>query len=71
MKKLLGLVLALCLLLGCTAALADPITLTYAEVNPVEGTIVGELAKAFKNQGGRALRRLRADRHPGQRRAGL
>ena len=35
MKKLLGILLALALLLGCTAAFADPITLTYAEVNPV------------------------------------
>ena len=48
MKKLLGILLALCLLLGCTAALADPIKLTYAEVNPIDGTIVGEVAKAFK-----------------------
>ncbi len=49
MKKLLGIVLALALLLGCTTALADePITLTYAEVNPLDGTIVGEMAKAFK-----------------------
>ena len=51
MKKLLGILLALALLLGCTAALADdPITLTYAEVNPLEGTIVGEMAKAFKGK---------------------
>ncbi|MBR6165130.1 MAG: TRAP transporter substrate-binding protein [Clostridia bacterium] len=49
MKKLLGIVLALALLLSCTAALADdPITLTYAEVNPLDGTIVGEMAKGFK-----------------------
>ena len=48
MKKLIALVLALVMALGCTAALADPITLTYAEVNPLEGTIVGEMAKAFK-----------------------
>jgi len=49
MKKLLGILLALALLLGCTAALADdPITLTYSEVNPLDGTIVGEMAKAFK-----------------------
>jgi len=48
MKKLLGILLALALLLGCTAAMADPITLTYAEVNPLDGTIVGEMAKAFK-----------------------
>ena len=49
MKKLLGILLALAMLLGCTAALADdPITLTYSEVNPLDGTIVGEMAKAFK-----------------------
>jgi TRAP-type C4-dicarboxylate transport system substrate-binding protein len=48
MKKLLGILLALALLLGCTAAMADPVTLTYAEVNPLDGTIVGEMAKAFK-----------------------
>ena len=49
MKKLLGILLALALLLGCASALADdPITLTYAEVNPLDGTIVGEMAKAFK-----------------------
>ena len=49
MKKLLGIILALALLLGCASALADdPITLTYAEVNPLDGTIVGEMAKAFK-----------------------
>ncbi len=50
MKKLLGILLALSLLLGCTAALADPVTLTYAEVNPLDGTIVGEMAKAFKEK---------------------
>ena len=50
MKKLLGILLALTLLLGCTAALADPVTLTYAEVNPLDGTIVGEMAKAFKEK---------------------
>lgn len=48
MKKLLGILLAISLLLGCTAALADPVALTYAEVNPLDGTIVGEMAKAFK-----------------------
>ena len=49
MKKLISLFLVLALLLGCGAALADdPITLTYAEGNPREGTIVGEMAKAFK-----------------------
>ena len=51
MKKLLGILLALALLLGCASALADdPITLTYAEVNPLDGTIVGEMAKAFKQK---------------------
>ncbi|MBR3106891.1 MAG: TRAP transporter substrate-binding protein [Clostridia bacterium] len=49
MKKFLGIILALALLLSCASALAeDPITLTYAEVNPLDGTIVGEMAKAFK-----------------------
>ena len=49
MKKLLGIVLVLAMLLGCASALAeDPVTLTYAEVNPLDGTIVGEMAKAFK-----------------------
>ena len=49
MKKVFALVLSLALLIGCTAALADdPITLTYAEVNPVEGTVVGDVALAFK-----------------------
>ena len=51
MKKLLAVLLALVMVLGCTAALADdPITLTYAEVNPLDGTIVGEMAKAFKEK---------------------
>lgn len=51
MKKLIGLFLALIMLVSCTAALADdPITLTYAEVNPLEGTIVGEFATAFKTK---------------------
>ena len=50
MKKLIGLFLALSLLVGCSAAMADTVTLTYAEVNPLEGTIVGEMAKAFKNK---------------------
>ena len=48
MKKMLALTLAMALLLSCTAALADPVKLTYAEVNPLDGTIVGEMAKAFK-----------------------
>ena len=48
MKKLVGLLLAVAMLLGCMSALADPVTLTYAEVNPVDGTIVGDVALAFK-----------------------
>ena len=59
MKKLLGILLALALLLGCTAAFADPITLTYAEVNPVpatleenkvSGSVVSDVAWAFKTK---------------------
>ena len=51
MKKLLALALALIMILSCAAALADtPITLTYAEVNPLEGTIVGAMALAFKEK---------------------
>ena len=50
MKKLIGLLLALIMLAGCTASLADTVTLTYAEVNPLEGTIVGEMARAFKTK---------------------
>ena len=51
MKKLLALALALVMILSCAAALADePITLTYAEVNPLEGTIVGAMAQAFKEK---------------------
>ena len=58
MKKLLGILLALALLLG-TAAFADPITLTYAEVNPVpatleenaeKGSVVSDVAWAFKTK---------------------
>ena len=59
MKKLLGILLALALLLGCASALADPITLTYAEVNPVpataeenaeKGSVVSDVAWAFKTK---------------------
>ena len=59
MKKLLGILLALALLMGCTAAFADPITLTYAEVNPVpatleenaeKGSVVSDVAWAFKTK---------------------
>lgn len=51
MKKLFSIALVLVMLLGCAAALAEePITLTYAEVNPLEGTIVGAVASAFKEK---------------------
>ena len=49
MKKLFSIVIVLAMLVSCTVAMADePVVLTYAEVNPLEGTIVGEVAKAFK-----------------------
>ncbi len=59
MKKILALVLSLALVLGCVSALADPITLTYAEVNPVPatleenkevGSVVSDVAWAFKTK---------------------
>ena len=53
MKKLLALTLALCLVFGLCSIPAfadDSVTLVYAEVNPLEGTIVGEMAKAFKEK---------------------
>ena len=50
MKKLVAIILSLALLLGCTAAMADTVKLTYAEVNPVDGTIVGSIAKFFKQK---------------------
>ena len=49
MKKLLALVAALALVLTCAAATAEPITLTYAEVNPLD-TIVGKIATDFKSK---------------------
>lgn len=49
MKKVLALVLALVLVLGCTSALADAVTLTYSEVNPLD-TIVGKTAQFFKEK---------------------
>ena len=49
MKKLFSIVLVLIMALACVSAMAEePITLTYAEVNPIEGTIVGDVALAFK-----------------------
>ena len=53
MKKTLALVMALCMifaLCSVSACADEPITLTYAEVNPLEGTIVGAMAKAFKEK---------------------
>ena len=51
MKKLFSIVLVLVLALACVSALAEePISLTYAEVNPVEGTVVGDVALAFKDK---------------------
>ena len=51
MKKLFSIALVLAMLLTCAAALAEePVTLTYSEVNPLDGTIVGEMAKAFKEK---------------------
>lgn len=60
MKKLFSIALVLVMLLGCAAALAEePITLTYAEVNPVpatieenaeKGAVVSDIAWAFKTK---------------------
>ncbi len=52
MKKILAFAMALCMILAlCATAMADdPIVLTYAEVNPVEGTVVGNVALAFKDK---------------------
>jgi TRAP-type C4-dicarboxylate transport system substrate-binding protein len=49
MKKLVSLVLALMLAMGCAAALAEEpqLTFTYAEVNP-EDSLMGQTANAFK-----------------------
>ena len=56
MKKILALVMALCMIFALCAVSAsaevadDPkVTLVYAEVNPLEGTTVGEVATTFKN----------------------
>ena len=50
MKKFLALVLAVMTIFSCAAAVAEPVTLVYAEVNPLEGTIVGSIAKFFKEK---------------------
>lgn len=49
MKKLLALAAAAALTLTCAVAAAEPVTLTYAEVNPID-TIVGQTATAFKTK---------------------
>ena len=53
MKKVLALVMALCMMFALCAVSAsadEPVTLTYAEVNPLEGTVVGDVALAFKEK---------------------
>lgn len=53
MKKILALAMALCMIFALCAVSAsadDPVTLVYAEVNPLEGTTVGEVATTFKNK---------------------
>ena len=53
MKKALALLLTLCMVFAVCAVSAsaeEPITLTYAEVNPLDGTIVGAMALAFKEK---------------------
>ena len=53
MKKFLALTMALCMIFALCAVSAsadEPITLTYAEVNPLDGTTVGDMAKAFKEK---------------------
>ena len=53
MKKFLALTLTLCMIFAVcavSASAAEPVTLTYAEVNPLEGTIVGAMAQAFKEK---------------------
>ena len=49
MKKVFVFVLALTVMLGASAAVAAPVTLVYAEVNPLD-TIVGQIAQAFKSK---------------------
>ena len=49
MKKLLVVALALVMALACVSAMAEPLTLVYAEVNPID-TIVGQTATAFKTK---------------------
>jgi TRAP-type C4-dicarboxylate transport system substrate-binding protein len=49
MKKVFALVLALAVVMGASVSMAAPVTLVYAEVNPLD-TIVGQIAQAFKTK---------------------
>ena len=49
MKKFFALSLVLAAVLSASAAVAAPVTLVYAEVNPLD-TIVGQVATAFKQK---------------------
>ena len=49
MKKFFALSLVLAVALSASAAVAAPVTLVYAEVNPLD-TIVGQVATAFKQK---------------------
>ena len=49
MKKFLALLIAALVVMGATTAFADPVTLVYAEVNPLD-TIVGQVATTFKQK---------------------
>ena len=49
MRKVLTLVLALAIAMSASMAMAAPVTLVYAEVNPLD-TIVGQIAQAFKTK---------------------
>ncbi|XME03952.1 TRAP transporter substrate-binding protein [Lachnospiraceae bacterium C1.1] len=59
MKNRIAAIVQACLLTGLIVCMtvsvfagksSGPVTLTYAEVNPLEGTISGEMAKAFKEK---------------------
>ena len=59
MKKLFSIALVLVMLLSCAALAEAPITLTYAEVNPVpataeenaeKGSVVSDVAWSFKTK---------------------
>ncbi|MBQ7486477.1 MAG: TRAP transporter substrate-binding protein [Clostridia bacterium] len=50
MKRGIVFILVLVLIAVTAVASADKITLTYSEVNPIEDTIVGEMAMAFQSK---------------------